>query len=79
MKIHWNLAERVAGLEALFASGGGNSNESEEMMPELKKQIKEELEYCLKLCHLNLERPELPEKRQKTKKTTMKRQSKEWN
>jgi len=78
MRIHSTLAERVAGLEALFGPSSGN-NGTEEMKPELKKKIEEEIEICLKLYHLSLERPELPEKRQKPKRLLMKRQSKEWN
>lgn len=79
MKIHASLAERVAGLEALFSSGGGAAGNMGEMQPELKKKIEEEIEICLKLYHLTMERPDLPEKRQKPKRTLMKRMSKEWN
>ena len=76
------MADRVAGLEALFGGSGtsatGETNLSE-MKPELKKKIEEEIEICLKLYHLSMERPELPEKRQKPKNTLRKRMSKEWN
>lgn len=47
------------------------------MKPELKKKIEEEIAICLNLYHLNMERPELPEKRQRAK-NWRKRQSKEW-
>ena len=75
------MADRVAGLEALFGGSGGSSStgESNEMKPELKKKIEEEIEICLKLYHLSMERPELPEKRTKPKATLRKRMSKEWN
>ena len=79
MRIHSTLAERVAGLEALFSGGGGNANtEPQNIEPELKKKLEEELRICLDLYHLTMERPELPEKRQKPKSTFRKRLSKEW-
>lgn len=73
----------MAGLEALFGGSGssstGESSNINEMKPELKKKIEDEIEICLKLYHLSMERPELPEKKTKPKATLRKRMSKEWN
>lgn len=86
MKIHASLADRVAGLEALFTSSGNASGTTEEkrteeieIHPELKKKIQEEIEICLNLYHLTMERPEMPVKKNQPKRNFGKRMSKEWN